>query len=302
MDLVRELAVREALFAHLDLLVAQSPDGNLFWDQTRLFDFAGETIAIRQVQGRGIHKPRQLGAALTITTAFTGFGRQPPYEDSIGPDGYARYHYERDDPALSTNRALVGAMEFALPMVYFIGVRTSTYRPVYPVFIIGDDPVNNEFVIGYSKAEVGLDLSTLTGPDKVYAARITRQRLHQPIFREQVLHAYSSRCAICRLGHSELLDAAHIIGDAEDGGDPVVPNGMALCKIHHAAFDRYFLGITPSLQVRINQKLLDEADGPMLKHGLQEMHGTTISVPRRQAAMPDPIRLEVRYEQFLRAS
>ena len=81
---------------------------------------------------------------------------------------------------------------------------------------------------------------------------------------------------------------------------PVVPNGMALCKIHHAAFDRSFLGITPDLIVRINQRLLDEVDGPMLKHGLQEMHGSTISVPTKQADKPDPERLERRYQDFLR--
>jgi putative restriction endonuclease len=47
---------------------------------------------------------------------------------------------------------------------------------------------------------------------------------------------------------------------------------------------------------------LDEIDGPMLKHGLQEMHGATISVPRRMDAKPDPNRLEQRYETFLAAS
>lgn len=290
------------MFGYLDDQVARSADGNLSWEQTAWFAVAGERIALRQTRGRGIHKPRQLDAALSITTAFTGFGKQPPYEDSIGEEGYPRYKYERGDPSLSTNRALRSAMEFALPLAYFIGVRSAVYKPRYPVFIIGDDPVSCEFVLGFSRREVGIDLTTLTASEKVYAARMTRQRLHQPLFREQVLHAYSSSCAVCRLRHAELLDAAHIIGDAEDGGDPVVPNGMALCKIHHAAFDRQFLGITPGLEVRINQRLLDEVDGPMLKHGLQEMHGATIAVPRSHAAKPDPERLEQRYETFLRAS
>jgi len=157
-------------------------------------------------------------------------------------------------------------------------------------------------VLSVSRGEVGLDLSSLTAPEKVYAARMTKLRLHQHVFREQVLQAYSSSRAVCRLRHVELLDAAHIIGDSEEGGDPVVPNGIALCKIHHAAFDRNFLGITPKHEVRINQKLLDEVDGPMLRHGLQEMHGTTITVPRNRASKPDPDRLELRYATFLRAS
>ncbi len=75
---------------------------------------------------------------------------------------------------------------------------------------------------------------------------------------------------------------------------------MALCKIHHAAFDRSLLGINPSLMVRINQRLLDEIDGLMLKHGLQEMRGTTIAVPRSHSAKPDPERLEHRYARLVR--
>ncbi|MGI8867651.1 MAG: HNH endonuclease [Mycobacteriales bacterium] len=50
--------------------------------------------------------------------------------------------------------------------------------------------------------------------------------------------AYETRCAVCRIGHRELLDAAHILPDTHPRGEPVVPNGLALCKIHHAAYDR----------------------------------------------------------------
>jgi len=302
MDYLREVAVREAMFGYLDQAVAQSPDGNLSWEKTERFVFQGEPVVLRQTRGRGIHKPRILDAALSITTAFTGYGKEPPYQDSIGADGYPRYKYVRTDPNLSTNRALRTAMEYKLPLTYFIGVRPAVYKPVYPVFVAGDDPQQLEIILSFSSSEVGIDLSALSAPERVYAARLTRQRLHQPLFRERVLHAYGSRCAVCRLKHVELLDAAHIIGDAADDGHPVVPNGMALCKIHHAAFDRSFLGITPDLIVRINQRLLDEVDGPMLKHGLQEMHGSTISVPTKQADKPDPERLERRYQDFLRAS
>jgi putative restriction endonuclease len=290
------------MFAHLDTLVRQSRSGYLSWDQTAQFSFAGESFVMRQTRGRGIHKPRQLSAALSITTAFTRFGKQPPYDDTFGEDGYPRYKYEGTDPNLATNRALRSAMELQLPVVYFIGVQRGMYKPDYPVYIASEDSLRHEFVLCFTRGEIGLDLNTLTAPEKVYAARLTKQRLHQPIFREQILHAYSSSCAVCHLRHAELLDAAHIIGDGEEGGDPVVPNGMALCKIHHAAFDRHFLGITPKHVVKINQKLLDEVDGPMLLHGIQEMHGATISVPRRSEAKPDPERLEQRYEKFLQAS
>ena len=87
-----------------------SADGNLSWEMTERFVFEGEPMVLRQTRGRGIHKPRLLDAALSITTAFTGYGKEPPYRDSIGEDGYPRYKYERTDPNLSTNRALRTAM------------------------------------------------------------------------------------------------------------------------------------------------------------------------------------------------
>jgi putative restriction endonuclease len=115
----------------------------------------------------------------------------------------------------------------------------------------------------------------------------------------KVMLAYDVRCAVCSLNHRELLDAAHIISDSDPLGSPVVPNGLALCKIHHAAYDQNILGITPGLTIEIHHRLLDEIDGPMLRHGLQHHHGRELmNKPRRRADMPDPDRLRIRYLQF----
>ena len=103
---------------------------------------------------------------------------------------------------------------------------------------------------------------------------------------------------VCTLKHPELLDAAHITEDGADGGDPVVTNGLSLCKIHHAAYDRLLHGITAEYEVRINQGLLDEIDGPMLRHGLQEMHRRPLTLPRHRNDCPDPDGLERRFSVF----
>jgi hypothetical protein len=48
------------------------------------------------------------------------------------------------------------------------------------------------------------------------------------------------------LPESLLLDAAHIVADKDERlGQPVVPNGILLSKIHHAAFDAHLIGIDP---------------------------------------------------------
>jgi putative restriction endonuclease len=107
---------------------------------------------------------------------------------------------------------------------------------------------------------------------------------------------------VCRLQHTDLLDAAHIIRDADEGGLPVVPNGLSLCKIHHAAYDRDIIGVRPDFVIQVRRDVLVEVDGPMLKHGIQAMHGNRLSLPHHRAALPDRDRLERRYEQFRAAS
>jgi hypothetical protein len=58
MDELRELAVRAALFEHLDDLLLASDDDTLEWNQTESFQFNGEIFSIRQARGRGISPDR----------------------------------------------------------------------------------------------------------------------------------------------------------------------------------------------------------------------------------------------------
>jgi putative restriction endonuclease len=126
-----------------------------------------------------------------------------------------------------------------------------------------------------------------------------RQRVHQPAFRAQVLYAYQERCAVCRLPFSKLLDAAHIKADA-DGGAPHVSNGLALCKIHHGAFDANILGIDTNYKVTIKGEVLETFDGPTLQHSLKEMHGARpAQLPARVAERPNRDLLDERFQQFL---
>lgn len=116
------------------------------------------------------------------------------------------------------------------------------------------------------------------------------------------MRAYTTRCAVCSLGHSQLLDAAHIVPDRDELGVASVRNGLALCKIHHAAFDAHILGVRPDHVIEIRQDLLEELDGPMFRHGLQEVHGRTLMVlPSSRKERPDSDLLEVAYQRFVTA-
>ena len=273
------------------------PESRVDYAWLATFEYDGDRVPLMDRQ-RGIRKPAGLEAALAIRTTYTPPSQRPPYDDAIGRDGLQRYKYRGSDPQHPENVALRRARDLGLPLMWFVGVRPGLYEPIYPVYVVGDEPGQLQFALALDEAQRFITPGTeLPEPTRRYVERLTRARLHQRVFREQVLLAYDDRCAICRLRHPELLDAAHIIGDAEEG-EPVVPNGLSMCKIHHAAFDRNLLGVSPDFTVEINRQLLAEVDGPMLKHGLQEMHGTTIQLPRRRAERPDQDRLAIRFERF----
>jgi len=186
-------------------------------------------------------------------------------------------------------------------LAYFVGVDRGVYVPRWPVWIAAEDPSNHEFAVAVDQ---GLQLShmALDPARRAYVARLVQERLHQPVFRSRVLRAYESTCAMCRLRHAELLDAAHILPDGHPLGDPVVPNGLALCKIHHSAFDLNILGVRPDLLIEVKPKILAEIDGPMLRYGLQAMQGVSLTIPRTRTSQPDRERLDERYQQFRAAS
>ena len=98
--------------------------------------------------------------------------------------------------------------------------------------------------------------------------------------------AYKGRCALSGLPEPLLLDAAHIVADTNERfGQPVVPNGLPLSKIHHAAFDAHLIGIDPDYRLHVSERLLGRHDGPMLK-ALTQLDGGTIHLPSRAKDRP----------------
>ncbi len=288
------------MFEHLDALRAANGDAPLPSADINRFAVGGR--ARRLIVQTGIYKPADLVAALTIRTAYTPPNRLPPYFDAVGAEGLVRYKYRGTDPRHADNRALRAAKDQKVPLAYFIGIDRGVYLAHYPVWIVGEDEARHEFAVAVDEGQSFADPSTVPAPQRAYLQRLTKTRLHQPVFRARVIRAYTERCAMCRLHHPELLDAAHIIPDGQPEGDPVVPNGLSLCKIHHAAYDANLLGVRPDLVVEVQPRLLREIDGPMLTHGLKAMAGVRLRIPRAKAAQPDEGRLEVRYRQFRDAS
>lgn len=306
-----EAQIRIAAFKWLEQQTALHGDVLPYKLLHQGFEYQGERVTV--IGQQGIWKPRQFHLIpISITTSING-----PYDDYPDETGLTIYRYRGTDPNHRDNVGLREAMRQNVPLIYFSGVSTGKYFASWPVFVVNDNPANLSFSITFDDHR-SADLytrqfSNTNSPNlfdqymileeaayrRQYATSTVRTRLHQSSFRIRVLEAYREQCTFCMLKHPELLDAAHIIPDSNPRGVPSVTNGLSLCKIHHAAFDRNIIGVTPEYQIMVREEVLKEVDGPMLKHGIQQLHEQKLVLPHRKALWPDQEKLQERYYDFV---
>ncbi len=275
------------------------------------FTFRRERVPLVNPQ-RGIYKPRQMRYLLSITTRVPRPGGRVWYQDQLTAhrqifdnDDAVDYAFMGTNPDAADNRWLREACENRIPIIYFLGVAPGKYQALCPTFVEDWDRLGLKARLGFGLPAEGtrdVPRPPLDSVERRYALRMVKQRLHQTSFREAVIAAYSGRCAISKLAEPDLLDAAHIVSDKDELlGQPVVQNGVPLSKLHHAAFDRHFLGVDPDYRLHVSERLLSQKDGPMLE-ALKNLHGGKIRLPRRREDRPDRDRLAQRFEQFKAAA
>lgn len=299
----RDLAMRLAAAEH----VRRAATSNILTSEqlSAGFTFDGERIPLVNPQ-RGIFKPRSMEHVLSVRTVYPRSGARVWYDDqrvvheqvSQGRD-LVDYAFMGTNPESADNQWLRRAQEAQVPILYFLGIAPGRYTAIWPVYI-------NDWSGSALKARLAFGQSVQDGmpdgPERRYASRLVQQRLHQAQFREAILTAYGGRCAITNLPEPRLLDAAHIVADRnEDLGQPIVPNGLPLSKIHHAAFDANLIGIDPDYRIHVSEALLSINDGPMFEHGVKRLAGRQIRLPRRETDYPSRDRLAERFEAFRRA-
>ena len=290
-----EQLLREDLIEKI-IAKANEGDGMLSRSELGSFSYAGKIVRLIDMFG-GIWNPgaswnlgEELRATLSINTTDSG-----KYEDQEVSGGLWRYDYQSGGTA-GKNTKMRKAMELQLPLIWFVQQDSGRYVP-YRVFIISDFPDEGYCLIA-PEHFLAIAARSESLIERRYAERMMKQRLHQPAFRARVISAYKTKCAICRLGHGRLLDAAHITPDSDETSSTSVSNGLSLCKIHHTAYDINIVGIDPDYTVHVRPDILAEKNGPMLEHGIKEMDKTKLWVPPAVGEKPDPARLEARFQEF----
>ena len=108
--------------------------------------------------------------------------------------------------------------------------RGSWHNPHLAAYVVPDQTDANAL------AHLATPLTEDEEVERRYVARVVQARAHQRRFRELLVASYPPCCAYCGLDIPEILEAAHIVADAE-GGAASVANGRLLCPNHHRGFD-----------------------------------------------------------------
>ena len=292
--------IRSRAFLAIEQL-ARDFAGRVPWERIHAgFSARGETIHFAN-RAKGIFKPRQMSAALSIKTVVPRLGRKLWYEDQapgserFDAEGRLRYDLARGGPEEPTNHALRLAMERGAPLIYFAGVEPAVYEPVFPVWVV--EIVGSEARLGTADRFMP-DAPVLVeqARERSYSYGVRKTRDHQGWFSARTKSAYAYRCAFSGLPVRELLVGAHIVPDAE-GGPASIRNGICMSTLHHEAFDSHLIGIDPDFRIHIAPRLTDRQDGDLLT-SLKNLENADLGLPSRRQDWPDPAHLEHRFARF----
>lgn len=118
--------------------------------------------------------------------------------------------------------------------------------------------------------------------------RPTKQRRGQDYFREIILNNYGNRCAITGLPIRELLIASHILPWRSHETERLnVRNGIALNRLHDAAFDQGFIGFDDDHRLLLSPRLSKLLSGNAVKASFEAYEKKPLQLPD-DAIPPDP--------------
>lgn len=290
------LAFREEIFARLRAMLHDT-NGTLHRSQLESFSINGQRLPLISGQN-AIHNPRDPIALDATLSVYSRPGSK--YPDGSSEDGIWDYHYEGDTPG-GRNLKLRAAHTLKLPIIFYDWIAPSIYAPLFPVHVVEDDPTRLRVKLAFDPSPLGGIDEPVSAVEESFRKATIAQRVHQTEFRARVLHAYSDMCAICGMPFASLLDAAHIRPYGTPGSTAhAVSNGLALCTIHHRAYDRKLLGIDGERRLYVHPLIESTQDGPVFAASLQQLPSALSFVPRGKDA-PDPDRLEVTFKEFVDA-
>lgn len=167
--------------------------------------------------------------------------------------------------------------------------RVRTLRGGFPAELwqrLRDDPelvreAAQQLLTAHFPASLHEDILDRVGLGDLAEGPLHRKQRRDPAFRLTVLRAYEYRCAVCgydgQLDTTPVgLDAAHVRWWAA-GGPDTLENALALCVLHHKAFDLGVLGVSPDRRIQVSRAF---HGGPRSEEFVVRFGGESLQPPQ----------------------
>lgn len=140
-----------------------------------------------------------------------------------------------------------------------------------------------------------IDTSDL--PQGKERSAVVKLRVNQRFFHDTVLCSYLNQCCITGVTNTQLLEACHISGWADDINNRTNPkNGLCMNALFHRAYDNYLIGVTPDYEIVVSERMLAGTKNEEFQHYLQSIQGKLIILPEKFS--PDRNLLETHYKLY----
>ena len=140
----------------------------------------------------------------------------------------------------------------------------------------------------------------ITNPERKTTVITLKKKLRDISFRKRVLTAYNSRCAICGM-QLNLVEAAHIVPVQENGTEETA-NGLALCALHHKAYDSSIITVLENYRIKLSDAKVSQLKQNGLDGGLEDFKNSLRPIIHLPPAISDRPHIEyIRLANQIRA-
>lgn len=202
----------------------------------------------------GWHEPLEVFAGFDVARRPVAWGRSPSVQiradalETAAETGFGTYRRATGTGELAVAFSPGSFIDYARNQSRFhdFASHPDEVRVLNEVIRHGGEDAGEE-----DEDEPTVDLGRIGSQGRRQVIRTVQERIGQENFRLRVLAAYKHHCAMCTL-QLNLVAAAHIVPVASDGTNET-SNGLALCYLHHEAYDRGFVTADRDYRIRVSE-------------------------------------------------
>ncbi len=146
------------------------------------------------------------------------------------------------------------------------------------------------WLAGFVDSNTNAQIEAVPNAQRREIIRTITTKYRERKFRGAILGAYKHQCAFCRVQLS-LLDAAHILPVSAPGSTDEIVNGVALCKLHHFAYDGNLVSFDTRYRIAVSRTRVAELEAASRHGGLAKFEAglrPSLYLPAHPSHRPNP--------------